>query len=78
MEGKVKTMADITMCNGRECPDREKCYRHKARPSDWQSMAAFDEGRLAIGECENFYPMPGDEAEYYKKHQGEGPGDLQF
>ncbi len=26
-------MADITMCEGRNCPLKEKCYRHTAIPN---------------------------------------------
>ena len=31
------TMADITKCSGVNCHLKEKCYRYKATPSDWQS-----------------------------------------
>lgn len=30
-------MPDITMCEGHECPLKEVCYRHKAKPSSRQS-----------------------------------------
>ena len=45
-------MPDIAMCQNKECPLREKCYRFKAEPSDYQSYAEFkpDEN----GECDNF------------------------
>lgn len=29
-------MSDITMCEGRDCPIREKCYRFMAIPNDFQ------------------------------------------
>jgi len=31
-------MPDISMCNGYDCPKRNKCYRFTARPDEyWQS-----------------------------------------
>jgi hypothetical protein len=30
-------MADITMCNGKNCPLRKKCYRYTATPGNPQS-----------------------------------------
>ena len=30
-------MPDTTMCKGTNCNLKEKCYRYKATPSDWQS-----------------------------------------
>lgn len=31
-------MPDISMCEGKECPLKENCYRYKATPSEyWQS-----------------------------------------
>ncbi len=29
-------MPDITMCNNRCCPRRNKCYRHVAEPGEYQ------------------------------------------
>ena len=26
---------DIAMCKGKDCPLKETCYRHKAKPSDF-------------------------------------------
>ena len=34
-------MADITMCCNRDCPIRNKCYRYRAVPDDYQSFAFF-------------------------------------
>jgi hypothetical protein len=31
-------MADITMCEGRDCPLKDHCYRHLASPSQRQSF----------------------------------------
>lgn len=30
-------MADISMCQDTECPDRLKCRRYTAKPSEFQS-----------------------------------------
>lgn len=30
-------MADITKCNGGQCPIKEKCYRYTAQADDYQS-----------------------------------------
>jgi len=30
-------MADITMCNGTDCPLKEKCLRYLSSPGGWQS-----------------------------------------
>lgn len=34
-------MADYTLCNDRQCPSREGCFRFKAPRSTWQSVADF-------------------------------------
>ncbi len=37
-------MPDITMCNTRDCPKKECCYRYKAKPDEvWQSWSDFTE-----------------------------------
>jgi hypothetical protein len=35
-------MPDISMCQNKECQNKEKCYRYKALPSTWQSYMKFD------------------------------------
>lgn len=36
-------MPDITMCNNKECPKKEVCYRYMAKPSEYrQAYATFD------------------------------------
>ena len=51
-------MPDITMCTQVLCPNNSHCYRAQAKPSDWQSMAAFD---YTIGVdgviCHYYMPM---------------------
>lgn len=34
-------MSDITMCQSKDCPMRDRCYRHEAKPSQYQSYAVF-------------------------------------
>jgi len=34
-------MPDISMCDNKKCPSKEKCYRFKAVPNDYQTYADF-------------------------------------
>lgn len=34
-------MSDICMCQYENCPKSQECYRFKAKPSDYQSYALF-------------------------------------
>ena len=34
-------MADITMCNGKECTKKETCYRFKAKPCEYRQSYFF-------------------------------------
>ena len=36
------SIADITMCSSENCPYKEKCYRTKANPSNFQSWSNFE------------------------------------
>lgn len=38
---KGEIVCDITMCCNRDCPIRNKCYRYRAVPDDYQSFAFF-------------------------------------
>jgi hypothetical protein len=66
-------MPDITMCMGRDCPQREKCYRFTATPNPHrQSYSAFDMGD---GECDHLYiyePIMGNMFDLYQKLDEEG------
>jgi hypothetical protein len=44
---------DITMCPGTNCPQKEKCYRFTARPSDYQSY--FMKAPIKDGKCEYYW-----------------------
>ena len=46
-------MPDIAMCSNDDCPLADKCYRHEAEPSDWQSYANFEGGQ----DCQGYWPM---------------------
>lgn len=35
-------MADITMCTSDDCPVKDNCYRHLAKPSQIQSYSNFE------------------------------------
>lgn len=44
-------MPDISMCTDKDCPQREKCFRYRAEPNDYQSYSAFKYD----GGCDYFY-----------------------
>lgn len=46
-------MPDITMCEGKECPIKNQCYRYTANPSDYQSY--FAESPWDGEKCEMFW-----------------------
>ena len=35
-------IVDITMCSSEYCPYKNKCYRTKAKPSEYQSWSNFE------------------------------------
>ena len=64
-------MADISMCDDRECPSRLKCYRFIALPSEWtQSYEMFERPPLA-DKCDDF--LAANCCETSKREWG--PGD---
>jgi hypothetical protein len=66
-------MPDITMCQGRHCKRRDKCYRHTAEPSKFmQVYFATAPVDTATGTCEYFWPVKGWEPE---KQINEGEKD---
>ena len=45
-------MADITKCEGRNCPRKETCYRYTAQADDeWQAWSEFDK----LASCEYYW-----------------------
>jgi len=49
----TKKMPDITMCPGTDCPQKEKCYRFTAKPSDYQSW--FMKPPIEDGKCDYYW-----------------------
>ena len=51
-------MADITKCEGRNCPRKETCYRYTAQADDeWQSWSEFD----MLVECAYYWENESEE-----------------
>ncbi|MDD4070065.1 MAG: hypothetical protein PHF05_06400 [Candidatus Izemoplasmatales bacterium] len=48
-------MPDITMCEDKECPNKDKCYRYLAESSDYQSY--FTETPRVDNECEYYWEI---------------------
>lgn len=48
-------MADISKCaNSEKCPKKNNCYRHTAKPHDYQSWPDFyKKGEV----CEHYLPL---------------------
>ena len=47
-------MADITMCKGTNCPQKETCYRFTAKPNEYR-QAYFSEPPIKEGKCEMYW-----------------------
>ena len=43
------------MCLNHECHLAKECYRHEAKPSEWQSYSCFHPD--GVGECNHFLPI---------------------
>jgi len=53
-------MADISMCNGKDCKNKAKCYRYTAPPNEyWQAYAMYDLLRIESEGCEYFVDNSG-------------------
>jgi hypothetical protein len=52
-------MPDIAMCRGIDCPFKDKCYRHTAKPDKYQSY--FANPPIKDGRCDYYW---GENAEY--------------
>lgn len=60
-------MADITMCKGEMCANKEKCYRFTAPANPyWQSY--YIPSPIKNGHCDEFW----DNSEYRKKEKRNG------
>lgn len=51
-------MPDITMCEGKECPAKDQCYRYTAKPSLYQSY--FAKVPYKDGKCDNYWGKDAD------------------
>ena len=51
-------MADITMCTSKNCVMGEKCYRVRAKPSEYQSWSNFEYTCNENSGFEDFIKMP--------------------
>jgi hypothetical protein len=47
-------MPDITMCDGTNCPHKEKCYRYTANPSEFR-QSYFAEPPIKDGKCDHYW-----------------------
>jgi len=43
---------DIAMCQNKDCPSREECYRYEAIPDQYQAYGLFLQEES--GKCESF------------------------
>lgn len=46
-------MPDITMCANSDCKAKDMCYRYRAIPSDYQSIAFFNQDNRDL--CRSFW-----------------------
>ncbi len=49
-------MPDVTLCEGRDCPFKDNCYRYKAEPSKYR-QSYFLEVPYKDGKCEYYSPI---------------------
>jgi hypothetical protein len=47
-------MPDITMCPGTNCPQKEKCYRFTAKPSEYM-QSYFMKAPIKDGKCDMYW-----------------------
>jgi len=58
-------MADITMCDGNNCPRKNDCYRHTAKANPrWQSWFAKSPINLKTKQCKQFWNNQGENTKY--------------
>ena len=58
-------MPDITMCSGEKCPMKQICYRHTAKPSNYQSY--FMKPPVLGDTCKYFWRVEPNECKYVKR-----------
>ena len=52
-EARAMKMPDIIMCEGKDCPIKERCYLYRATPCE-QRQAYFTEIPYKDGNCDYF------------------------
>lgn len=50
-------MADISMCEGGDCPKKERCYRFKATPNPYRQSYMEYAGQDGKTECPDFWEV---------------------
>ena len=60
-------MPDITMCEGEDCPIKHKCYRFRAKSSEWQSY--FVRPPYSMDGCKYFWRIESEEYEDRSRHR---------
>lgn len=50
-------MPDISMCQGRNCSIKEKCYRHRADPNPHRQSFASFKYDTSTESCDHFYKI---------------------
>lgn len=48
-------MADITMCQNKDCPLKETCYRFKAIPSPYRQV--YSDFKFENGKCKDYWEV---------------------
>lgn len=59
-------MPDITMCEGKDCPLKEKCLRFKSIPSEFR-QSYFLETPYINGNCSHFLEIHERKAKIYNE-----------
>jgi hypothetical protein len=47
-------MADITMCEGNDCPKKQQCYRFTAEKNPYRQAYFFQHPLQKNGDCDEF------------------------
>lgn len=50
-------MPDITMCYGKDCPLKDKCYRATAAPNPYRQAYWCNSPVDKDGKCEYYWPI---------------------
>lgn len=61
-------MADITMCNGKNCELAQTCYRYKANPSQYR-QSYFCETPIKDGKCDHYWEYCSNCNQYNGTHK---------